>query len=372
MLVSPVRSRCARAGVALVRTRSASVAAAAGAGAAVPTPSPPPPPPLPPKLAAPAPPPPPPPPPPTSWLGRFKFVRLEDVEKAEIDQLERFLDVTRQLANSLTATGDHPLVDVARHVRGRGYLRDPGTDEKKTPNVDDICKVGRTNERGLLLATPSIAFFSSRPLPLVSVQALDSYVAYIKAQEGFVEPKPTDAASSGSSPAQASASQTSIRLRLLVHYMQQLKIAIREGSIEATAVSRSAFERVVDATLLGSSSERVQGVQASCRFPPPAPLLRFSRNPLPLPLALEHLQMFSHIYSQAQLQDSFYALYNAEVACVQELFLEKVAPPKKEAKRFVAYAKSFLLDTLELNVKSRCVFTWSGACETRYHLLSRG
>jgi hypothetical protein len=92
------------------------------------------------------------------------------------------------------------------------------------------------------------------------VQALDSYVAYIKAQEGFVEPKPTDAASSGSSPAQASASQTSIRLRLLVHYMQQLKIAIREGSIEATAVSRSAFERVVDATLLGSSSERVQGV----------------------------------------------------------------------------------------------------------------
>jgi len=158
MLVSPVRSRCARAGVTLVRTRSASVAAAAAAGAAVPTPSPPPPPP-PPKLAASAP-----PPPTTSWLSRFKFVRLEDVEKAEIDQLERFLDVTRQLANSLTATGDHPLVDVARQVRGRGYLRDPGTDEKKTPNVDDICKVGRTNGGCSSLHRP-LRFFTPPPPP---------------------------------------------------------------------------------------------------------------------------------------------------------------------------------------------------------------
>lgn len=73
------------------------------------------------------------------------------------------------------------------------------------------------------------------------------------------------------------------------------------------------------------------------------------------------MHIFSGKYNQAQLQDSLYALYNAEVACVQELFLEKVAPPKKEAKRFAAFAKSYLLDTLELNVKSRCVFTWSGA-----------
>ena len=75
-------------------------------------------------------------------MSRFKFVRLEDVEKAEMEQLDRFLDVTRQLSESLTSHAHHPMVGVARLVRSRGYLRDVGTDGKSL-SADDVCKVGR-------------------------------------------------------------------------------------------------------------------------------------------------------------------------------------------------------------------------------------
>ena len=88
--------------------------------------------------------------------------------------------------------------------------------------------------------------------------------------------------------------------------------------------------------------------------------------------------MFSHTYTQAQLQDCLYTLYNGEISCVHEWFTmqerftttevkrfmrlssSQAKRTKTELKRFNAYAKSYLLDTLELNVKSRCNYNWSG------------
>lgn len=105
----------------------------------------------------------------------------------------------------------------------------------------------------------------------------------------------------------------------------------------------------------------------------------------------EHIHMFSHTYTQAQLQDCFYTLYNGEISCVHEWFTmqerfttnevkrrrfmwlssSQAKRTKTELKRFNAYAKSYLLDTLELNVKSRCTYNWSGTYVSIFFLIYR-
>jgi hypothetical protein len=74
----------------------------------------------------------------------------------------------------------------------------------------------------------------------------------------------------------------------------------------------------------------------------------------------EHIEFFGDKFTQYQLQDCFYALYEAEVATVLTAFLSIKKLKKQDIKKIKAFARVFLLDKLELNVKSRCVFSWSG------------
>ena len=53
--------------------------------------------------------------------------------------------------------------------------------------------------------------------------------------------------------------QTSLRLRLLSHYMQYLTLAVNEGDIVFTNFSPSSMTRIVDSILLGTPSERIEG-----------------------------------------------------------------------------------------------------------------
>ena len=53
--------------------------------------------------------------------------------------------------------------------------------------------------------------------------------------------------------------QTSIRLRLLCHYLQNLKVAIQDGDIDRKMITADTINRIIDSTLLGTSSERLQG-----------------------------------------------------------------------------------------------------------------
>lgn len=50
-----------------------------------------------------------------------------------------------------------------------------------------------------------------------------------------------------------------IRLRLLLHYMHHLKLALQEGNMEPSVMKKDTFDRMIDAILLGSASERIQG-----------------------------------------------------------------------------------------------------------------
>ena len=52
---------------------------------------------------------------------------------------------------------------------------------------------------------------------------------------------------------------TSVRLRLLLHYMHHMKLALQEGNMEPSAMKKDTFDRLIDAILLGSASERIQG-----------------------------------------------------------------------------------------------------------------
>ena len=53
--------------------------------------------------------------------------------------------------------------------------------------------------------------------------------------------------------------QTSMRLRLLSHYMQYLTLAVNEGDIIFSNFDHSSMNRIVDSILLGTPSERLEG-----------------------------------------------------------------------------------------------------------------
>jgi hypothetical protein len=89
----------------------------------------------------------------------------------------------------------------------------------------------------------------------------------------------------------------------------------------------------------------------------------------PRSINTEHIEFFRSKYSQYQLQDCFYALYDAEVATVLSAFLSVKGLTKKDIKTINAFARTFLLDKLELNVKSRCVFSWSGEDKKACHII---
>ena len=72
------------------------------------------------------------------------------------------------------------------------------------------------------------------------------------------------------------------------------------------------------------------------------------------------MKLYSKQFTNQQLQDCFYTLYNSEVECVSLIFSEIKDKHKQHKKGMEKYAKNYLLDNLEVNTKSRCVFAWSG------------
>ena len=130
--------------------------------------------------------------------------------------------------------------------------------------------------------------------------------------------------------------------------------------------------------------------------------------------SLEHVELYSENIKQYQLQESFYALYEPEIlactsvinlqlklsknvksirlilplndverltaknngnlganssgssaitgAAIDKTRLQFTSYVKDLDKRFRALAKGYLLDTLDLNTKCRCIYSWTGTC----------
>lgn len=64
--------------------------------------------------------------------------------------------------------------------------------------------------------------------------------------------------------------------------------------------------------------------------------------------------------TQAKLQDCFYSLLEPEIEACSSLLLMQPHLHKDHKKKIPAYAKSYLLDKAEVNMKTRCVLAWSG------------
>lgn len=76
-----------------------------------------------------------------------------------------------------------------------------------------------------------------------------------------------------------------------------------------------------------------------------------------------HLRLIGHgnvKFTQALLQSSYYSLLEPEVAAVTEACTTVLEDSTDHVKAIKKVTPIYLLDKLELNVKSRCVFAWSG------------
>lgn len=155
--------------------------------------------------------------------------------------------------------------------------------------------------------------------------------------------------------------QLLLRVKLLQEYLFRLQKAIESGDIPGASMKDFNSENIVkicDCFLLGTSSERIA----------------------------EHLSLYGPTISQFQLQECFYLLFESELKCSEYLFkllsdlhqqLYKSEPKlpkvtnydtrlpaeswKQLRNRFSKFSSgySYLLDTLEVNSKARCVFAWT-------------
>jgi len=116
--------------------------------------------------------------------------------------------------------------------------------------------------------------------------------------------------------------------------MNLQKIFKEGGSVESSFdknVNASRLMRLTDAFLLGTASERFE----------------------------EHLSLFGSDFGEWQLQDCMYQIYEPEVAAISSTFLGLKNLDKNHKKLMQKFSKTYLLDKMELNVKARCVFSWS-------------
>lgn len=128
--------------------------------------------------------------------------------------------------------------------------------------------------------------------------------------------------------------QLILRLQLCKEYFTSLQSLLEKSEISNDALNGSSkLLGIVDAVLLGSASERVA----------------------------MHLSLFDSKVYQHTLQTSFYSLYESEIQAVVR-HLDKYPMQVKAHGKLLRKntPSSYLLDTLELNTKARCILAWMG------------
>ena len=122
-----------------------------------------------------------------------------------------------------------------------------------------------------------------------------------------------------------------MRRTLLKEYLLETKKSGATGVMDNLTETKAL--RLIDTFLLGTSSERIA----------------------------EHLSLYQSPLTCATLQDAFYVLYEPEVKLVGDLMTTTPRfGVKAHKKPLKSYLSTYLLDELELNVKTRCVFVWVG------------
>lgn len=72
------------------------------------------------------------------------------------------------------------------------------------------------------------------------------------------------------------------------------------------------------------------------------------------------MKLYGPNFNHISLQRCFYCIFDPEVSICSDAFISLQDLHKDNYKKFPKFSKTYLLDKLELNIKSRCVFAWSG------------
>jgi hypothetical protein len=239
------------------------------------------------------------------------FSRITTVAKSEEDL--SYMQNLRPLCDSLVEvkkmTKEHPLVPLAASVR-RGIRADFAVSLEEMP--DSNAKV------------VDIALNAMRAAEEEHGETEGGYL-HTNHYMNSLSLQDTDASSI------RPMAEFELRKVLFKNYLHHMKTLGELNSMpEITEVK---IVRLSDAFLRGTSSERIA----------------------------EHLSLYGSPLTNAELQDGFYALFEPEVKLVGD-FMQQTPrfSSKKHKKQLKKWLDTYLLDELELNVKTRCVFMWVG------------
>jgi len=230
------------------------------------------------------------------WSGQLRV----ETEIADLFLLEKFATLSESL-KACEMPADHPCVALAEHsrslVKGLWHL----------DILDKTTKVSR------ILTELEKYHFSEQEKRKASI-------------EDFVERVKEN------SPQWRGNCEAALRLSLFQLYSKRLLAAVTEGAISIDNLhSEEVLLKMVDTFLMGTSAERIGA----------------------------HLQLYAPNMDQAQLQDAFYVIYDPEVATASSALLAVKGLHADHVKKVPKFAELYLLDRLELNVKSRSVFCWA-------------
>lgn len=135
---------------------------------------------------------------------------------------------------------------------------------------------------------------------------------------------------------------TTVRLSFAREYFRRLRKSIDSGEVVASSITTSHFIELIDIAIRGTASERIEA----------------------------QVKLFGPELNQERMQECFYSLYEPEVHTCMSLFLQNPALHPHHKKTMPKFAKAYLLDKHDLNMKLRCILGWSGKANYSHHLIS--
>ena len=294
---------------------------------------------------------------------KTKKKTLEEMESYDIDRLEQVVPISVALSD-LIVKHSHPLHELATTIKDSltscdsdsvsespmktRYLHALGKSvAAELAGFDDYHIYRENCIRDNLVASTTGGESESDGEVSVEVMPLPDSEFYVENKENF---------------------ETMIRLRLLRNYLLRIQRAVQEEEVQLSALDTyTKCCSLVDAFLRGTPAERMA----------------------------EHMELYGPTLTPWMTQNCFYAFCEPEIDTISsywlnemqragelptmkrrflpflstnvkpqvkpsEIQLENMRLCKDHKAKLVSFSKSYLLDTLELNVKARCCFAWTG------------
>jgi hypothetical protein len=308
-----------------------------------------------------------------SIFNRKKKKTIEEIEAYDIDRLDQIIPISVALSE-ITIKHSHLLHEVSQSIKDElasdGNYSDASVSGSKTKYVHRLAMaVAQELEQfnDLHLYRENCILDNLEAPPKVSSE--ESAVVEGTVAEDAEAVEPAVPLTDGEHFVQHKEEfETMIRLRLLHNYLRRIQRAVQDGEVDIALLdNQTKCLSLVDAFLRGTPAERIA----------------------------QHIELYGPTLTPWLTQSCFYAICDPEVETLSdfwlsemervavlptrkrrflpflttsvkpavkhsELQLENLRLFKEHKKELVPFTKTYLLDTLELNVKARCCFAWTG------------